>query len=344
MEQKTVNLAVVGLGMASKPHLAALSQLVDSDTNIAVKGIFTRNEQRRFEVSQQWGFDTYDRIEQIAQDSNVDAVIMVTPPNARLKMVQLFASAGQHILMEKPVEWNFKNALTLVETCESKNVLLGMVLQHRFRKGAEAITELVNSGKLGKIALARVLLPWWREQSYYDAPGRGTYDVDGGGVLITQAIHVLDLMLSLTGPAKSVQAMTGTTPFHTMEAEDFATIGIIFESGAMGSVVATTASYPGGAEVLQIDAEHASVKLEAGELTINWRNGKVETIGEITGTGGGADPMDFPCDWHRDCIADFVDSIRHGHSPRITGRDALEVHKLLEAITVSAKQGKAISL
>lgn len=343
MKQQKIHLAVVGLGMASKPHLMALRELCNNN-HIVVSGLFTRNQDRLSELSKQYDFPTYPSLDAVAQDVDVDGVIIITPPNARAEIVDALASAGKHILMEKPVERNLAGARQIVDICRAKNVSLGMVLQHRFRKGAMAMTELVHSGRLGKLYLARVNIPWWREQSYYDQVGRGTYDVDGGGVLITQAIHVLDLMLSLMGGVKTVHAMMGTTPLHKMEAEDFATAGLIFENGAMGSIVATTSAYPGGVETLEIDAENAALRLEAGELTIHWRDGKTETIGEVTGTGGGADPMAFPYDWHRDLIADFADSIASNTPPKITGAEALNVHQLIDAINQSAKQGCAINV
>ncbi|NRB01865.1 MAG: Gfo/Idh/MocA family oxidoreductase, partial [Rhodobacteraceae bacterium] len=236
-------------------------------------------------------------------------------------------------------ERDLARATQIVELCDAADVPLGIVLQHRFRAGALALTEAMSSGKAGPLHMVRVTLPWWRDQSYYDQPGRGSYVVDGGGVLLTQSIHVLDLMLSLTGPVAQVSALVGTTKSHQMEAEDFATAGLRFENGAVGSVVATTAAFPGDAETLILDCEHASMQLVAGQLTIHWRDGRIDTVGEVTGTGGGSDPMDFPCDWHRDLIANFAQSLRTGRPPRITGRDALSVHRLIDAFERSAQSG-----
>lgn len=331
---RPMRLAVIGLGMASKPHLAALRQL---EPSVAVAGVYTRNADRRAEVAAQFGWSTYDSIEAICTDPNVDGAILITPPNARAEIIEQLAAAGKHVLTEKPVERNLQNAREIVATCEKADVMLGVVLQHRFRAGALALGDLVESGRLGRIHMVRVALPWWRDQAYYDHAGRGRYDSDGGGVLITQAIHVMDLMLSLTGPVKTVAALTGTTPFHKMEAEDFATAGLVFDTGAIGSVMATTSSFPGDVETLELDADNASLRLKAGELLIHWRNGEVETIGEVTGTGGGSDPMDFPCDWHRDLIAEFAAAWQAGRAPRITGREALKVHALIDAIERSAK-------
>lgn len=341
MKDNPIRLAVIGLGMASKPHLAALRQLAPA---VEVAGVYARNADTRAKVAQETGWPSYDSLGAICADPNVDGAIIITPPNARADLVSQLANASKHILMEKPVERNLANARRIVETCENAGVTLGIVLQHRFRAGAIALTDLVASGALGAIHLVQADVPWWRDQSYYDQPGRGTYAVDGGGVLISQAIHVLDLMLRLTGPVSAVNALIGTTRLHKMETEDFANVGLKFGCGAMGSVTATTAKYPGGTEALRLDTEHAAVRLLGGELTIHWRDGRNETVGEVTQTGGGSDPMDFPCDWHRDLIADFADALRAGHAPKITGRAALEVHKLIDAIEKSAKNGTQIAV
>lgn len=334
-------VALVGLGMASKPHLQALKQL---EGKVEVAGIFNRSPAAALKASEQYGVPVFDSIEAIAADESVAAVILITPPDQREALIRKFAAAGKHILTEKPIERTSEQAAALVEICEAASVNFGVVFQHRFRAGALRLTEIMKDGLLGDIASVRVQVPWWREQSYYDVPGRGSYARDGGGVLISQAIHVLDLMLSLTGPAQSVQSMCATTPVHTLEAEDFAAGCVRFASGAVGSIVATTAAFPGGAESLSIDGTLGSATLEAGKLSVHWRDGRSEELGETTGTGGGADPMAFPCDWHRDLIEDFVNSIRDGSSPRISGREGLRVHNLIDALVASSKLGQQVDV
>ncbi len=334
-------VALVGLGMASKPHLQALRQL---EGKVEFAGVFNRSPAPALLAAEQYGVPVYDSIDAIASDDSVEAVILATPPDQREALVRTFASAGKHILTEKPIERTTEQATALVKICEAASVNFGVVFQHRFRIGALRLTDIMSDGLLGDIASVRVQVPWWREQSYYDVPGRGSYARDGGGVLISQAIHVLDLMLSLTGPAQSVQALCATTPLHTLEAEDFAAGCVQFASGAVGSIVATTAAYPGGAETLSIDGTLGSATLEAGKLSVHWRDGNSEELGETTGTGGGADPMAFPCDWHRDLIEDFVNSIRDGSQPRISGREGLRVHHLIDALVASSRQGQRVSV
>ncbi|WP_306120377.1 MULTISPECIES: Gfo/Idh/MocA family oxidoreductase [unclassified Roseitalea] len=342
MSAGRIGIGVVGTGMAAKPHAQALRSLDDC---IAVRGVYSRGADKRAAFCAEHGFAEAASLEALADDPAVRAVIIITPPNQRLDLVRRFAGAGKHILMEKPVERTSEAAEEIVAICEAAGVQLGIVFQHRFRQASRKLDKLVHSGALGAIGLARASVPWWREQSYYDEPGRGSYARDGGGVLISQAIHTLDLMLSIAGPVAEVQAVAGTTPFHEMESEDFVAGGLHFRNGAMGAVMATVAAFPGEAESITLDCEKASAHLQSGTLTVNWRDGRSERFGESAdGTGGGADPMAFPFDWHRDLITDFIEAIAAGREPAVTGRDALHVHYLIDALVASSRERRAVEI
>ncbi len=339
---KKLGLAIVGLGMAAKPHALALQALAD---RIDVIGAFARSPQARQTFTDTYGFSAADDLDALADDPRVDALLLVTPPNARQEIVARFANAGKHILSEKPLERDLAGARAIVDLCEKASVRLGVVFQHRFRAASEKLAEMIQSGNLGAIHVVRANVPWWRDQAYYDEPGRGSYARDGGGVLISQAIHTLDLMLSLTGPVASVQAICATTPLHKMEAEDVTAGAMQFANGAVGALFASTASYPGEAESLHFDFDHAAATLQSGVLTVHWRDGRVESFGgEAAGTGGGADPMAFPFDWHQSMIADFAEAISEGRDPRVTGKMALDVHRLIAALEKSSREGRRIDL
>ncbi|MEL6887301.1 MAG: Gfo/Idh/MocA family oxidoreductase [Pseudomonadota bacterium] len=332
-----IGLAVVGLGMAAKPHALALKALSD---RIDVRGCYARSAEARRAFCDTYGLPEAADLDTLARDPAVDALLLITPPNARRDLVALFAGRGKHVLTEKPLERTTEAAQKIVDLCAASNVQLGVVFQHRFRAASEALAGLLADGALGAIRVVRADVPWWRDQSYYDEPGRGSYERDGGGVLISQAIHTLDLMLSMTGPVAAVQALCATTPFHRMEAEDIAAGALQFENGAVGSIFASTASFPGDAESLTFDCDKGSARLKSGVLTVHWRDGRVDTFGEEATTGGGADPMAFPFDWHASLIADFADAIGAGRAPRVTGAQALQVHRLIAAIEASSRTGQ----
>jgi len=271
-------------------------------------------------------------------------VLLLTPPNARLDYVRQAVALGKPVLLEKPVERNSAAAARIVELCAASGVTLGVVFQNRFRAAARALKEMVVAGELGALHAVQVSVPWWRPQSYYDQPGRGSYARDGGGVLISQAIHTLDLLVWLVGLPAEVQSMAGTTPAHQMEAEDFVAAGLRFGNGALGSLVATTAAFPGGAESIVLAGARATARLEGSELRLWRHDGSSAAVGGPTGGGGGADPMAFPFDWHRDLIADFVSAVEAGRPPLVTGRQALDVHHLIDALVRSSAERRAVSI
>jgi len=341
-ERRRLGLGVIGAGMASKPHALALQALGET---IAVRGVFRRDREALEAFCEDYGFTPADSLEALLNDPQVEAVLILTPPNAREALVDAAARAGKHILMEKPVERTSAAAERIVETCEAAGVTLGIIFQHRFRAASEALAARIADNAFGALHAVHLVVPWWRsQQDYYDKPGRGTLEQDGGGVLITQAIHSLDLMLSLTGPVREVVALAATTGLHRMETEDFVSAGLTFENGAVGALMATTANYPGGPEGLTLNFEKASATLTAGNLRVMWMDGREEEIGEVSQGGGGADPMAFPFDWHKAQIADFADAVREGRQPRSTGRSALAVHRLIDALLRSAREGRRVEV
>src|SRR5213078_142089 len=213
--------AIVGLGMAVTPHAKSL---LDLKHRAQVAYAYSPSAERRSKFAERFDFPLTDRLETILDDRTVDAVLILTPPNTHLELVERCAAAGKHILLEKPLEITLQRSEQLVRA--AGKVTLGVVLQHRFRPAAEKLHELIAAGKLGKLVSASASIPNWRPQSYYDQRGRGTRARDGGGVLLTQGIHTLDLLTWFAGEAAEVKGYWTTTPVHRMETEDLACAAI----------------------------------------------------------------------------------------------------------------------
>ncbi|MGC1301630.1 MAG: Gfo/Idh/MocA family oxidoreductase, partial [Caulobacteraceae bacterium] len=186
-------------------------------------------------------------------------------------------------------------------------------------------------------------VPWWRPQSYYDVPGRGTLGRDGGGVLISQAIHSLDLMLALAGPVSAVAAIAGTSRMHRMETEDTVGAGLRFANGALGSLFASTASFPGAGEQFILTCTQATAVIAGGALTVAWHDGRTESVQGEARSGGGADPMAFSNEAHLALITDFLNAVEAGRDPAVTGEGALAVHRLIDALLTSAAEGRSVT-
>ncbi|MEP0963313.1 MAG: Gfo/Idh/MocA family oxidoreductase [Roseobacter sp.] len=336
------NAALIGLGMVAKTHLDALA----SAETVNLIGVMGRDFSKTSKIAQETtrvlGYDVtpYADVSAVASDPRVDFVILATPPDARREIMLPLVSSGKPILLEKPIERTLKSAEQLVTMCENANVPLAVMFQHRAREASARLKEMVSQGKLGQITAAEVRIPWWRDQSYYESPGRGTYARDGGGVLLTQAIHTLDLALWILGPVSRVQAMLTTTRTHQLEAENWA--GALFEttSGAVGTIMATTTAFPGSSETITLHGTQASAHLESGVLTIHHHDGTSKTLGETADTGGGADPMAFTHAWHQTVIEQFAASLDGRAQALSTGRDALAVHALIATMERSSHTGQ----
>ncbi len=333
--------ALIGLGMVSGTYGDAFR----NSSTVDLVLVYARRPESRASFLSEWAAldaEAAESVEEIATNASVDFVVVTTPPNAREEIVDALIAGGKPILMEKPVERTFDAARRLVEKGETAGVPLGIMLQHRARPVVADLRQRLPD--LGDLVAIEINVPWWRPQDYYDEPGRGTYERDGGGVLISQAIHTLDLALSIAGPVSSVTAMAATTGFHEMEAEDFVTAGLRFETGAVGQLFASTASFPGEGETITFHFRNGSARLAAGQIRLDWRDGTSETIGAVASSGAGADPMAFTSDWHRFVIEDFARSLAEGKAPLVPGRAALDVHKLIAALEASASGGRRVEL
>lgn len=322
-------IAIVGLGPASLPHAKSLIDLAD---RVDVRWAVSRSEQRTQAFAGQFPFPVTTDMAKALADPAVQAVLVLTPANAHGSVAEACFAAGKHVLLEKPLDTTLERAGAIVAAGRRSGRKLGVVLQHRFRPASLRLREILAEGGLGTIEAASLTVPWWRPQSYYDAEGRGTFARDGGGVLMSQAIHALDLFRSLLGVDTVVASQVRRTSLHRMEAEDHVTALLTLRGGAPASLVATTSAYPGSAETMQIIGATGTATLAGGGLTVGYLDGRTEEMAPEGNSGGGAAIMDFPHDAHRALIADFLDAITGGRDPRVTGEEALATQQLIADI------------
>ena len=330
-----LGIAIIGLGMAVRPHARSLMDLADEAD---VRHAFSPSPARRTGFAAIYPFPLADSVDAILGDPGVDVVAILTPPNTHLDLVRRCAAAGKHILLEKPLETTLRRSEAVVATCRDAGVKLGVMLQYRHRPAAIRLRDVLASGRLGRIAGASAHQNWWRPQSYYDEPGRGTRARDGGGVLLTQAIHTLDLFQSLAGMPEEVCGYAVTSPLHRMETEDMVNAAIRFSSGAIGTIAATTAAYPRFPERIELICEHGTAVIAGEALRIDYHDGTNEDLPPPRAPAGG-DPQAIHHHPFRSLWRDFLVAVRHGHEPPVSGADALNVHRLIDALLQSAKNG-----
>ena len=322
-------IALVGLGPAALPHLRSLQDLND---RIELRYAFARDP-RVDRIQPYTGpVRLTDSLELILQDHEVQAVIVATPPSTHLEICERCFAAGKHVLLEKPIELNLERATRLLELATQAGLQLGVVLQHRFRQASQVLQKLLMDGRLGEVQAASVRVPWWRSQAYYNEPGRGTFARDGSGVLLTQAIHTLDLFRALVGVQSVKSAVVRQTQLHQMETEDHVSALLVLGNGAPGDLMATTAMYPGFPETIDIIGTLGTARLTGGNLQVHFLEGAPVIISSEGGTGSGANPMDFSHEPHRELITDFMQAISEKRTPRVNGAEALKTQALISEL------------
>jgi predicted dehydrogenase len=262
------------------------------------------------------------------------------------------AKAGKHVLVEKPLEVTTARCDRLIDACDKAGVRLGVVFPSRFHQSAQTIKNAVDAGRFGTISMAAAYVKWFRTQAYYDSGAwRGTWKLDGGGALMNQAIHSVDLLLWLMGPVKTISAMTSLRAHERIEVEDTANAILEFESGALGTIEATTAAFPGSLKRIEIAGAAGSAILEE-EAIKQWAFAKplkadtkiIESMKENVTGGGASDPAAIGHKAHRDLFADFLSGIRKNTACTIDGAEGRRSVELINAIYRSSRSGKRVTL
>jgi predicted dehydrogenase len=302
----------------------------------------------------QYGADAFDDYKEMLKRDDIHAISLCVPSGLRAEIAVDCAKAGKHILSEKPLDVTTKRIDKIIKAADDAGVNLGCIFQSRFSEGAEAIRAALDQGRFGKVVLGDAYIKWYRSQEYYDSGAwRGTWKLDGGGALMNQGIHYVDLLQWLMGPAKSVYARTALVAHERLEVEDLATAIIEFESGAQGVIEASTAIWPGHPARIEIHGTDGSAAMEDGKV-VSWEfnkskpaDKKIEAAmaGDSALGSGASDPLSsLKIEGHRRQIADFTKAIQKGVKPAIEGREGRLAVALIEAIYKSARTGKVVKL
>ncbi len=329
---KKHRVALIGLGMAVKPHAASLLDLRDS---VEVAAAYAPSAQRRQQFAASYPFPVVDSLDEIFDNDSIDTVIILTPPWTHDELVRRCAAAGKNVLLEKPIDVNAERAAGLVECCALAGVAFGVVFQHRFRPASMQLHAFLQQKALGQILSASAAIRWWRGPDYFAQPGRGMHSRDGGGVLLTQVIHTLDLLLHLAGPAKSVLALVDNSGLRGLDTEDRVAAAVRWSSGASGVIDATNLAYPGFPERIDIAGTEGSAVLEGERLLVQLKNGSEIRYDPDSAGGSSGDPMAFSHEPHRALIEEFLTAIDERREAMNSGRSGLAVQELIDALLVS---------
>ena len=326
-------IGVIGLGMAVQPHVQALLELSHRTRFIAG---FSPSAERRAAFEKTYSLPTVTSEQTLLDDPRIQVVLVLTPPRSHAEVALRAAKAGKHVLLEKPLDIDLPQARALVEGFEQAGRTLGVVFQHRFRRSPMKLAQLLREVALGRLVSVSTSVRWWRSPEYFAQPGRGMRARDGGGVLLTQAIHTLDLLLHLVGPADSVMARCRSSGLRSIDTEDIANAVVTYANGAVGVIDATTVAFPGYDERIEIAGAAGSAVLVGDSLTVQRPGQPVLEMSGASGGGGGNDPMAFSAEAHRRLIEEFLDALAEGREPTNSGRSGLAVHGLIDAMLASS--------
>jgi predicted dehydrogenase len=342
---------IVGLGLIADFHAKAIQAVSGGRSSLVA--CCSRSAEKAQEFEKKYGCTGYTDIEKFLAHPGLDIVSLCTPSGAHLGHSLAAAEAGKHVIVEKPLEITPERCDKIIAACESAKVSLAGIFQSRFSEVAGIVKRAVDLGRFGTLVLGDAYVKWFRSQEYYDDGGwHGTQSLDGGGALINQSIHAIDLLQWFMGPVDSVQAFTGTVGHKRIEVEDNAVAALRFRNGAFGVIEGSTSVYPGFLKRIEISGTKGSVILEEETLKA-WdfaeslpEDEKIrKKFGAGTETGGGAaDPGAISFEGHRRQFEEFITSLEQGRSPLVDGREAKKAVEIIQAIYTSAKKGAPVRL
>lgn len=338
---KTLNFAIIGIGNIAPVHAAAIAATPDA----RLVAVATRDPGRGQAFAAAHGAGWHADYREVLARPDVDVVAIATPHNLHLPMTVDAAAAGKHVLCEKPMACTVAECDEMIGACDAAGVQLGITFQGRFEPLAAELKALVDSGRLGRLLWASSHTVWYRDAAYYRSkPWRGTWAEEGGGVLINQAIHAIDLFVWVGGLPSRITAQVGTLN-HEIEVEDAAVAMLSYGDSAVGLIQATTVAYPGYAERLEFYGTQGGVVYHKGEARLEWHLLDPREDGEkqAEASSGAGSPMSITADAHSALFRDFAAAIRTGGRPLVDGREGRRSLAVVEAIYRSARAGAGVA-
>jgi len=336
-----VKFAIVGSGAIASVHAQAILSIPDA----TLGAIYGRSAAKVQELATQYHCDGYTNYQEMLKRADIDAVSICTPSGMHADLGIEAALAGKHVVIEKPIDVNLEKADALIKTCQTQGVQLGIIFQRRYSEGVITLKKLLDQGKLGKLIFGGCYIKLYRDQAYYDsAPWRGTWELDGGGVLMNQGVHYIDMLQYLTEPIVEVSACCGTLGHIGLEVEDTASASIKFRSGALGVIEGTTCAYPGLVSRVDIYGTEGSAIIENDVLTFVQLKSGYEYKMESNTENAGVSSPGIHFEAHQRQFQEIVTAIKAGTEPPISGLEGRKALEVILGIYKSAFTGNRVTL
>lgn len=353
MSEHHVKIGIIGAGMIAQFH----AQAIQAMANASLVAVYNRNLSTANTFAEQHGCEAFDDLEAFLAQPDMSVVTICTPSGAHLSPGIAAAKAGKHVIVEKPIEVTTEKTDALMAACEAHGVQLIGILPRRFNRSTQILKEAVDSGRFGTITMAEASIKWFRTQAYYDSGAwRGTWALDGGGALMNQSIHTVDLLLHVMGDVTQVAAFGSLLGHDNIEVEDTLVAILTFANGAKGVIQASTSCYSreGHPAQVQICGMEGSAFMVDDKFSV-WDFAQAQAedtaimadygVGTNTQGAGAADPTAIDFSWHQRNLEEAVEAITEGRPSCVGGEEGRKAIELIGAIYQSiATGGQPVSL
>ncbi len=348
--KKNYGIGIIGCGNISHNHAMAVS-LIDCARLVAVS---SRSEEKARRMAKKFDCEYHANYEAMIARDDIDVIIICTPNKTHASIGIDAAKSGKHVIIEKPIDSQLESADRLINTCRSENVKLTCIFQHRFDPGIQRLKRAIEEKELGKVSFGGCYVKFYRGPEYFNSsPGRGTWEFDGGGVVIMNAIHSIDILQHLLGPIEEVFSYAATLAHDDIEVEDVATTVAKFKNGALGTIEASSAAFPGLYSRIEVNADAGSVVIE-NNLVKDWRvqdegmrlhplYGDLLNKADYTDNGDLFEPAEHPNVFATQ-IEDFIHAIDEDREPYVSGESARHSLAIVLAIYESAATGRPVKI
>jgi UDP-N-acetyl-2-amino-2-deoxyglucuronate dehydrogenase len=336
-----VRVGIVGTGAIARLHAKAYRNI-----GFSVRAVVDVNPAAASAFVSEHGGEVVADAEALCRHPEVDYVDVCTLPNVRLQIVELCAKHRKHVQVQKPIATTVDNARRMNDAADRAGIVFGVVSQHRFDESSQFLEAAIKAGRLGRLLQCDAYVKWHRSDEYYSRPGKGTWEIEGGGALINQAVHQVDLLRWLIGPVQDVWGTWQLGAAHKIESEDNLSAVLRFANGAAGVIQASTAFWPGYPERIEIHGTKGTAIVTGDKLTtwdVHDDYGSTPPISQQAASGA-SDPMAISLEPFERQFRDFADAIRTGRTPAVSGRDGLLALEVVDAIYRACRTGERQSL
>jgi UDP-N-acetyl-2-amino-2-deoxyglucuronate dehydrogenase len=332
---------MIGTGAISHKHVRAYKNI---GFDLTVCTDIFEPAGRKF--AEQYGCEFVKTYEELCRHPKVDYVDVCTFPDFRLQPIEICAESKKHVQVQKPISTSLETARRMIETAKKGGIVLGVVSQHRFDDSSQFVYKAVRDGRLGRILQCDCYVKWYRSAEYYSRPIKGSWATEGGGALINQGIHQLDILRWISGPVSEVFGYWQLGALHKIESEDVVNAVVRYESGATGIIQAATAFWPGYTERVEFHGTRGTAVISGDRLTTwdvrdDWGDPAPLSANVASGS---SDPMAISLEPFERQFRDFGNAIEKGVPPLITGEEGYHALELCLSVYESCRRGEKVTL